>query len=342
MSKLIVILCLFFLLSAMFFNKPNYPISDHYDQKKFFNQDRSIYPHGLFSVLKWKFTSSSEAWPKQILATKDTPPPQVGNRSVRISSVGHATFLIQLQDKNILTDPVWSERVSPFKFVGPKRVSPPGIDLNKLPKIDIVLISHNHYDHLDTQTISQLWHHSKPVFITPLGNKPTILKAAPDAQVYELDWWQEQQIGVLDIHMIPSQHWSSRWIIDTNKALWGGFIIEAPEGQICFIGDSGYSKSMFKEIGEKFSNIIFAILPIGAYNPRGFMKDVHMDPQDALMAYQDLAAKFFIPSHFGVFKLTDEGYDTQLQDYQQAINNLNIDKNNINTLMPGEFVIKSF
>jgi len=310
--------------------------------KKYYNPDPSITMKGFWSVLKWKLTSKKNKWSESLPGKIDIPPKQVASPDVRISSVGHATFLIQLQNKNILTDPVWSERVSPFSFIGPKRFVRPGINFKDLPQIDIVLISHNHYDHLDTNTIKKLWQHSKPIFVTPLGNERVIRSAVPDATIYDLNWYQKTDIDNLKIHLIPSQHWSSRWIIDTNKNLWGGFIIDAPEGQICFIGDSGYSQDMFEQIASKFDNIIFAILPIGAYEPRWFMKDVHMNPHDALMAFCDLKAKFFIPSHFGVFQLTDESYNTQLQDYENSIKELKIDQEKVITLQVGEFVLKSF
>jgi L-ascorbate metabolism protein UlaG (beta-lactamase superfamily) len=310
--------------------------------KKFYNQDRSVTSKGLLSILKWKLTSGQDKWPVSVLGKSDVPPKQVGNGDVRISSVGHATFLIQLQNKNILTDPVWSQRASPFSFIGPKRVVSPGIDFKDLPPIDLVLISHNHYDHLDTETIKKLWQHSKPVFITPLGNQRVIKQAVPEASVLDLNWYQAIDSSPLKIHLIPSQHWSSRWIFDANENLWGGFVIESPEGQICFIGDSGYSSTMFQEIASIFTDITFAILPIGAYKPRWFMRDVHMNPQEALMAFKDLKAKFFVPSHFGVFQLTDESYETQLLDYEKSIKELKIDQERIITLMPGESCIKKF
>jgi L-ascorbate metabolism protein UlaG (beta-lactamase superfamily) len=324
----------------MFKEKPNYPSSDHYDQKRFYNQDVDILPKSLSEVLKWKLTSQSHQWPEAVVGQKDQPPSNVANSHIRISSVGHATFLLQFENQNILTDPVWSQRASPLKWAGPKRVTPPGIDFDKLPKIDIVLISHNHYDHLDVDTIKKLWSHSRPIFIVPLGNQRLIKKALPEATVYDLDWYEQKQIGSLVVHAIPSQHWSSRTVIDVNQNLWAGFIVESKQAQICFIGDSGYSQKMFREIGDKFNNIVFAIVPIGSYEPRWFMKPVHMNPHEALLAYQDMRAKFFIPSHFAVFKLSDEGYQTQLDDYAAAIAKLGIDKASIFTLMPGQYVLK--
>ncbi len=323
--------------------KLNYPVTDHYDRKRFYNQDVSILPKSILEVLKWKTSSSkNQPWPKEIAGKKDHPPSLVSDSDIRISSVGHATFLLQLGSYNILTDPVWSQRASPLSWIGPKRVTQPGIDFDKIPKIDIVLISHNHYDHLDMETVKKLHLHSKPIFIVPLGNQRVIKEAISDAIVHDLDWYEQKQIGSLMVHAIPSQHWSSRSVIDVNKNLWAGFIVESGGRQVCFIGDSGYNQKMFREIGDKFQNIVFAIVPIGSYEPRWFMKPVHMNPQEALLAHQDMRAKFFIPSHFAVFKLSDEGYYTQLEDYHKAIAELGINKTEIITLMPGEYVQKKF
>ena len=317
----------------------NEHLKSYYSNAKFHNPDITIKPKSLFNVFKWMITAKSTPWPAQLAVSKYCPPAQVGEGEIMISSVGHATFLIQAQGRNILTDPVWSQRVSPLSFIGPKRITPPGIDFTDLPSIDIVLISHNHYDHLDLATLKKLWQHSKPVFVTPLGNDKIIKKALPEANIISLNWYEHTILNDLRLDVIPSQHWSSRIVIDTNKSLWGGFVIHTKVGQICFIGDSGYDQKMFQTIAQHFNNIVFAILPIGSYEPRWFMRQVHMNPADALLAYQDLKAKFFIPSHFGVFKLTDEGYETQLIDYQEAIKQSKVEPKNIATLYPGQSVL---
>jgi L-ascorbate metabolism protein UlaG (beta-lactamase superfamily) len=340
---LLAIVGFVFAILAVLEEKLNYPVTDHYDRKKFYNQDVSILPKNIAEVLKWKTTSrANHSWPNEVIGKKDEPPSKVDKYNIRISSVGHATFLLQLENCNILTDPVWSQRASPISWIGPKRVTQPGIDFDKLPKIDIVLVSHNHYDHLDTHTIKKLWTHSQPIFIVPLANQRLIKKILPNAVVHDLDWYEDKQIGSLKIYAIPSQHWSSRSIVDVNKNLWAGFIVESEGQQICFIGDSGYNQKMFRQIGNRFQNIIFAIVPIGSYEPRWFMKPVHMNPQEALLAFQDMRAKFFIPSHFAVFKLSDEGYYTQLEDYRQAISDSGVKLESIITLMPGEYVCKKF
>ena len=309
---------------------------------RFLNPDANIKPKNLLAIFKWAFTSQSKAWPEKVNAFKDSPPANVGDRDVRISSVGHATFLIQLANLNILTDPVWSKRASPVSFAGPKRVTQPGVDLEKLPHIDLILVSHNHYDHLDIDTLKSLWHVHHPCIVVPLGNAKVIKQAIPKAKIIELNWYESFSFKSAQVHLVPSQHWSSRTVIDRNKALWGGFIIDAPQGQVCFVGDSGYSQEMFQTIAQHFSNILFAILPIGSYEPRWFMGDVHMNPQDAINAYKDLNAKFFIPSHFGVFKLTDESYHQQLLDYENAIKSSDVKEENMLILHPGEFVLRKF
>ncbi|MEG8229563.1 MBL fold metallo-hydrolase [Candidatus Rickettsia tasmanensis] len=209
----------------------------------------------------------------------------------------------------MLTDPVWSERVNPFTFAGLKRVVKPGINFTDLPKIDVMLISHNHYDHLDIRTIKDLWVRDKPKIITPLMNDVIIKKHITDAEIVTLGWgesYKEQEIqlnsksfqedeikGDVEFYLKPTQHWSARGIFDKNKALWGTFIIKTKIGDICFIGDSGYNDTLFKEIGKKH-NILISLIPIGAYEPRWFMKPVHMHPEEAVFTHLDLSAKYFL------------------------------------------------
>ncbi|WP_158706866.1 MBL fold metallo-hydrolase [Candidatus Phycorickettsia trachydisci] len=306
---------------------------------KFHNPDKIKVPRSFWAVLKWKLTSPKPpVWPKKVIYTKDIPPSRVNDDSIRISSVGHAAFLIQHQGKNILTDPVWSNRVGPFN-IGIKRVADVGIDFDMLPKIDFVLVSHNHYDHLDVATLKMLEKRDKPVFIVPVGNEKTLKRPMPNSKTESLNWYNSIAFADFKIHLIPSQHWSSRTPFDINKALWGGFIIESSKTQICFIGDTGYDKKMFEEIGHRFNNISFAILPIGCYEPRWFMEDVHMNPREALQAFLDMKAKFIIPSHFGIFQLADDGYNQALEDYEQSLKDLNINSSHL--LKPGEFILKS-
>ena len=260
--------------------------------------------------MKWQITRKSVPWPNRIeLSEYDIPPARVLGDDLRVSNVGHVTFLIQTQGVNILTDPVWSERASPFSFAGPKRVIDPGIRFEDLPPIDVVWISHNHYDHLDVPTIKKLWKEHRPRIITPLGNDSIIHSHDKKIKVEAYDWGDEVDISNnVKLHLTPMQHWSARGLFDRNKALWSALTIETKGGNIYFIGDSGYGEGRyFKRDKEKFGEFRLALLPMGAYEPRWFMKYAHMNPDDMLKAHNDLGQPHTIPCHYDVFKLTDEG-----------------------------------
>ena len=283
--------------------------SDHFDGTSFFDHEFDE-PKTFFDVLKWQVSKKSVPWPKKVRLEKtDVPPERVYGNALRISNVGHATFLIQTEGVNLLTDPVWSERASPSSFFGPKRVIDPGICFDDLPPIDIVWISHNHYDHLDLSTVGRLWEHHNPRFIAPLGNDKIIQFFYNKISVDVMDWGNQIEISKnFKLHLTPSQHWSARGIFDRNCALWGALTIEASGGNIYFVGDSGYGDGRyFKQDKATFGSYRAAILPMGAYEPRWFMKYAHMNPDDMVKAHDDLGKPYTIPSHYDVFKLTDEG-----------------------------------
>lgn len=285
-------------------------ISDHFDGRRFFDADTN-HKQNFLSLLKWKFTSKSVPWPVHVDVIKyDKPPQRVLGDALRVSNVGHVTFLIQTQGLNILTDPVWSERSSPFSFAGPRRVIDPGIKFEDLPPVDIVWISHNHYDHLDIPTIKKLWKNHKPRIITPLGNDAIIHAHDRNIQVETYDWGDEIIISnAMKFHLTPMQHWSARGLFDKNKALWAALTIETKGGNIYFIGDSGYGRGRyFKKDKETFEDFRLALIPMGAYEPRWFMEYAHMNPDDMLKAYNDLGQPYTIPSHYDVFQLADEGW----------------------------------
>jgi L-ascorbate metabolism protein UlaG (beta-lactamase superfamily) len=244
----------------------------------------------------------------------------MGNDMV-VTYIGHVTFLIQTQGINILTDPVWSERVSPVSFVGPKRVTPPGVDFADLPKIDAVLISHNHYDHLDIPTIRDLVMRDQPRFIVPLGNDTIIKNSVPDAVVEAFDWEQTATITPeASVTLSPMHHWSARGPFDRNKALWAAMTIKTPGGNIYFVGDSGYGGGdYFREDLKNNGPFRFAILPIGAYEPRWFMRYGHMNPAEAVAAYQDIGRPRTAAAHYDVFQLTDEAYGQADTDHDAAL-----------------------
>jgi L-ascorbate metabolism protein UlaG (beta-lactamase superfamily) len=314
----------------------NYPQTEHYDGIRFYNQDKSIQPKGLRDVIKWMMTSKWDKWPSKV-DIQPTKPKEKAEVGFSVTFIGHACFLIQTQGLNILTDPVYSLRTSPLSFSGPKRVHEPGIRFEDLPPIDVVFISHNHYDHMDSVTVKKLSEKFSPLFVTPLGNK-SYLENFGAKSIVELDWWEFHEIKKdFKITLTPAQHWSNRSQMDKNKSLWGGCMIKSKTHSLFFAGDTGYGRH-FKETAEKLGHVDIALLPIGAYEPRWFMKDIHMNPEDAVLAHMDLHAKQSIAMHFGMFQLTNEGIDVPLKDLEIAKAKHKVE--NFKTLRPGQnFVI---
>jgi len=213
-----------------------------------------------------------------------------------ITFIGHCTFFIQIGGLNILTDPVWATRMG----LG-KRLHDPGLAIDQLPPIDLVLISHNHYDHLHFGSIKKL--PGNPMIFVPKGLAP-LFRRKGYSKVQEFSWWDIAEIQDVKITFTPSYHWSRRTLWDLNSSLWGGWVLENKKACIYFLGDSGYH-SVFKEIGSKFS-IDYALIPIGAYEPEWFMKNQHICPEEAVQCFEDLGAKHFIPMHYDAFRLADE------------------------------------
>ena len=284
------------------------PASDHFDGKQFFNP-RGPTGNTFGNFLKWQRTKNPKPWPTSVEnAPQATLPTHVRNHEAFVTAVNHCTFLVQLPGCNLLTDPVWSERVSPFGFVGPRRIRAPGVGWDALPNIDVVLVSHNHFDHLDLPTLRALEQRFHPKFITGLGNR-ALLAANGLADVEELDWWQVSNAPMLNarITFTPAQHWSARSFFERSTTLWGGFWIENTRHRVLFAGDSGYGPD-FAEIRTKLGEPHLALLPIGAYDPRWFMAGAHMDPAHAVAAHRDLGAQRSLAMHFDTFQLADEGF----------------------------------
>jgi L-ascorbate metabolism protein UlaG (beta-lactamase superfamily) len=287
------------------------PVSDHFDGTRFFDPDGA--PLRLSEMLRWQFDRGRERrkWPEWAPSPySDTPPPSVAS-GVRFSFVGHASWLIQTAGQNILIDPVWSKRVSPFSFAGPKRHNDPGIAFEALPQIDTVLVSHGHYDHLDVATLSKLAAKFGPRVITPLGNDVTMRAADSAIRAEAFDWHQRVKLANgLAVTLVPTRHWSARGIFDRNKTLWASFVLETPAGKIYIVCDSGYGSGVhFRRVREAHGPLRAAILPIGAYEPRWFMKEQHMNPADAVKALADCGAELALAHHHGTFQLTDEAID---------------------------------
>ena len=280
-----------------------YPLSDHYDGDRFFNPRNHVLK-SFWEVVKWKMTTERIEWPSHV-ENKNYPLPLMTKEKAILTFINHSTFLVQLPGLNILTDPVYSMRTSPVSFAGPKRVREPGQKLEALPALDVVIISHNHYDHLDLATLKEISDLHGPLFLVPLGDKK-LLEEAGVKNVQELDWWDEVAVGEYKIVFAPAQHWSARGLFDKCKSLWGSYMIKG-KSQIYFAGDTGYEEH-FKVIKARLGAPDVALLPIGAWSPRWFMKYFHMDPADALLAHKDLEARTSIGMHFGTFQLTDEGY----------------------------------
>jgi N-acyl-phosphatidylethanolamine-hydrolysing phospholipase D len=257
--------------------------------------------------------------------------------------IGHATALLQIDGVNILTDPVFSERASPFTFIGPKRRVPPGLALDELPHIDVVLISHSHYDHLDTASVQALNAQpgGPPVFLVPLGIKAWLAgKGITNAQ--EFDWSDETTVSGLDFWFVPATHWSARSLTDRNETLWGGWVIKTPKGaarplSVYFAGDTGYSGD-FRRLGAAFGCFDLALIPIGAYAPRWFMGPQHVDPQQAVQIFQDIHAKKAIGIHWGTFELTDEPLDEPPQKLAEAVHDAGLPDDAFTVLHHGQMI----
>ncbi len=302
-----------------------YPISDHYDGELFFNPEPTVRDRGgrrrpgIFSMLRsrsrWKRESGWSAWPKWVENTPYAPPSGAGPS---VAFIGHSSFLLRLPGLTLLTDPVFSKRCSPSQLVGPKRVRAPGVALRDLPDIDLILLSHNHYDHMDVISLRKLRRRFPGcAIVTTLGNAAFLAKKGLHGAV-ELDWWQTHALGETHITVTPARHFTARTLWDRNQTLWGGFWLQHRGAKLYFAGDTGYTK-FFAEMRARLGAPDLALLPIGAYEPRWFMGPVHMNPEDAVRAFQDLGARRAVGMHYGTFQLTAEPIDAPQRDLAAAL-----------------------
>ena len=278
--------------------------------------------HGLGGALKAFWSARGQfagQRPINFVKAVNDPAFLKANRSEpTLTWVGHATFLLQVEGLNVLTDPVFSRRVSPFRFVGPERLAPLGLTLQELPPIDLVLLSHNHYDHLDEAAVKTLARdHDKLIFVVPLGVKKWFTSRGIRS-VVELDWWQSAEVGAAKVTALPAQHFSGRGPFDRNATLWCSLLLEIGDRKIYFAGDTGYSRD-FADIGAAHPDIDLALLPIGAYEPNWFMRSVHVNPEEAVRIFQDLGAAQAVAMHWGTFRLTLEPLDEPPQRLVAAL-----------------------
>lgn len=347
LSRAVAGLAAVFSLQAGGQNSPVQTAASHHDGKGFHNLHIDSVTQGLGAFLRWRW----EAWRQDLPPPPREPTPvqapdlpllngyagatqQAATGGVSpapaVTWIGHATALVQAGGLQVLVDPIFSERASPLSWAGPKRAQPPGLALDALPPIDVVLLSHNHYDHLDRESLVRLHQRSQnmghPIaFLVPLGLK-SLLEQWGIAGVQELDWWQEAPLGNTRFQLTPVQHWSARGLFDRNQTLWGGWAVFAPDLHWFFAGDTGYSPD-FAAIRARFASaqtpglgggFDLALIPIGAFEPRWFMQRQHVNPAEAVRIHQDLGAQRSMGVHWGTFALTNEPLDQPPRDLKTA------------------------
>lgn len=297
---------------------PASPAIEHFRNGRFFNP--GVPEHGFLTALKWMRNRKIGPWPRWIESTPGPrPPSQVDGAELRVTFINHSTVLLQTEGLNLLTDPVWSHRVSPVTFAGPERHRAPGIRFEDLPRIDALLISHNHYDHFDVATLKKVAAANRPDVFCPLGLGRN-LRRIGFQEVHELDWWQSAEWKGMRLHCVPAQHFSARTPFDRNRTLWCGWVVEARHGSIYFAGDTGFGE-VFAAIRDRFRQIRLALLPIGAYEPEWFMGPVHMTPEQAVEACAILEASSAIAIHFGTFALADDSLAAPVERLKCALQN---------------------
>lgn len=288
---------------------------------KFVNQVTTAHASGGngLSALKWLATRKPGRWDdwRPLVGTVPAPAERVHGDDLQVTFINHATVLLQTQGLNLLTDPVWSKRCSPAQWAGPKRHRPPGLPIEALPPVDAVLLSHDHYDHLDATALRWIATRDKPVIVAGLGMRALLERLKIHGGV-DLDWWQSTTLNGVQIHAVPARHFSGRGIHDRDKRLWIGHTVVTPAGHITFCGDTGWGPH-FAQIRERFGPARLALIPIGAFKPEWFMSSVHIDPPQAVQAHRVLEAQTSVAIHFGTFPLADDAQDEPVELLQKAL-----------------------
>lgn len=319
---------------------PPFPLSDHCDGQRFFNLPGGLEERSFSALPRWWWQQLTQgqrsAWPRQVApSVTPTLPSAVPAGQIAVTFVGHSTFLLQWPEFNLLTDPIFSSHAGPFGRLGVKRVRSPAVSLEQLPRIDAVVLSHNHYDHLDLAALREVTRKHRSQVITTLGNK-TWLEARGVVDVVELDWWETHRpLPAFEVTCTPAQHFAARLPWDRNRTLWGGFALKTPRGSVYFTGDSGWFGG-FAEIGARLGPFDLGLIPIGAYAPRWFMAPIHMNPEEAVQAHRAVKARRSLGMHFGTFQLTDEAIDAPLKDLAEARTKHGAAKEEFDTLEFGE------
>lgn len=324
------------LLGCCVFSAPAYegPESDHFDGEVFFNEPRR--EHEFADFLKWRMDRDDAPWPDWVEIEPGPPPPErVDEGDLRVTFVNHATCLVQMDGINVLTDPVWAGNVGPVSWLGPERHHAPGLAFEDLPPIDVVLISHNHYDALEVDTLRRLAEEHRPRIFVGLG----ITQYLDDEEITggeDLDWWDEREVvpGVR-VTAVPARHFSGRGTCDRNKTLWCAYVVEGPSGRVYFAGDTGWGDH-FAETRERLGPMRLALLPIGSYRPRWFMSPVHIDPAQAVNAHQVLEAGTSLGIHYRTFALGDDGPDEPEQELLGELDAAEVPHDRFWALEPGE------
>lgn len=300
------------------------------------NQEET-YQENLGALFRFIREGGRGVWPKWVEIDRFAPPPErAPEGKILTSFINHSTALVQLGEVSLLTDPIYSMACGPFGRIGPRRRHEPGVAFDDLPPVDLVLISHDHYDHLDAPTVKRLEERSSPLFVVPLGNERR-LRRWGIKNVVELDWWETIDHRDVKIHLTPAQHFSGRWLHDRDRSLWGSFVVESARGNVHFAGDTGLGPH-FAELGERFGSFALSLIPIGAYLPRWFMRAVHIDPAEAVEAHRLLRSKLSVGIHHGTFPLANDAHRAPIHDLHQALDEQGISRDEFRVLAPGELI----